>query len=182
MAAALNTEGFSVVSIEYRRIPGDPDASLDDVTAALVHPWAVPGKSTVGIGHSAGGHLLLAAIALHTTRLARVIGLAPVADFALARRLSLDHDAAETFAGARTDIDPCTLPVRATPVDIVHGDGDEKVPIKLSENYVKRHGTLHRIRNGTHFSLIDPQSRDWPSVMAVITHSAVAAHNHAELG
>src|SRR6187431_1132303 len=35
MAEAIADAGFTVVSTEYRRVPGDPDKTLEDVTVAL---------------------------------------------------------------------------------------------------------------------------------------------------
>lgn len=175
MAQALNAAGHSVVSIQYRRIPGDPDASVADVITGLTWPWALPGRGRIGIGHSAGGHLLLTALAHRDCNLTAAVCLAPVADFTRAHELALDGNAAREFAGERLDLDPCTLPVPQTPVLIVHGERDALVPIELSENYVRRHGVLQRLAHATHFSLIDPRSADWPAVTsAVLQHCAEA--------
>src|SRR5262245_64035659 len=49
MANALRDAGWDVASIEYRRQPGDPDAMVSDVAAAL----AVFDRPLVTIGYSA---------------------------------------------------------------------------------------------------------------------------------
>src|SRR5687767_5756925 len=85
MAAALRDLGWEVVSIEYRRVPGDPDATVSDVRAAL--SAAAP---DVIAGHSAGGHLALWAAA---TMGLKAVALAPVADLRLAEELNLDGGA-----------------------------------------------------------------------------------------
>jgi acetyl esterase/lipase len=175
LASALNGLGYSVVSLEYERTPGDPDAAMRDVAAGLTWPWNIPGTGRIGIGHSAGGHLLLTAIALGDCELTAAIGLAPVADFGYAHAENLDDDAARAFAGERRDLDPCTLPVPVTPVEILHGERDTLVPITLSEHYVQRHGVLHRLPNATHFSLIDPESPDWPTVTAAVSRHCAGA-------
>jgi acetyl esterase/lipase len=174
MSQAFHTLGYSVVSLEYERTPGDPDAAVADVMRGLTWPWDVPGTGRIGIGHSAGGHLLLTAIAQHPIELTAAICLAPVANFARAHELGLDDNAARDFAGDRIDLDPCTLPLPRTPVEILHGERDTLVPIELSEHYVRRHGILHRLAEGTHFSLIDPQSPEWTAVTAVVSRHSVA--------
>ena len=85
MSHALAAEGWSAAAIEYRRIPGDPDASLNDVRVALrVVPVELRGRHdgrVVVVGHSAGGHLALwAASVAPAAGLAGTVALAPVAD------------------------------------------------------------------------------------------------------
>src|SRR5262245_46383614 len=55
MAAALAAAGWTVAAIGYRRIPGEPDASVDDVRLALERlPARVPHHDgrVIAIGHS----------------------------------------------------------------------------------------------------------------------------------
>jgi acetyl esterase/lipase len=81
LANALRDEGRTVVSVEYRRQPGDPDASTADIRAALVAAAAVATGPVVVAGHSAGGHLALwAAAAAPAPGLVGTVALAPVAD------------------------------------------------------------------------------------------------------
>ena len=55
MAEAILRAGWTVASIEYRRIPGEPDETLHDVSAALVKLPAVlrHNGNVVLVGHSA---------------------------------------------------------------------------------------------------------------------------------
>lgn len=59
-AAALSALGYQVISLEYRRIPGNPDAMVADIDLAIKN---LPTDDFVLIGHSAGGHLALVACA-----------------------------------------------------------------------------------------------------------------------
>jgi acetyl esterase/lipase len=174
MAAALADAGWTVASVEYRRVPGRPEATLEDVAAALA---ALSGKiarhdgRVVPIGHSAGGHLVLWLAATHAEpRLAGVLALAPAADLRLADAMHLGDGAVLAFLGAdpatRADADPARLPSPTAAVTIVHGDLDETVPIAVSESYVRAHGATTLVCAGGygHYALIDPSSTAWPIV------------------
>ena len=54
LAQALARTGWRTHLVEYRRIPGNPDSTIDDIKLAL----DVVGDCIV-IGHSAGGHRAL---------------------------------------------------------------------------------------------------------------------------
>lgn len=157
MAAALADLGWPVFLPEYRRIPGDPWAMVEDVQAAI----ATVNRNVVVIGHSAGGHL---ALLVQPPQRIATIGLAPVADLTLARELDLDDGAVNEFAGAH-GLDAFQP---ATPdAVLLHGTDDPLVPISLSEAYVARHPAtrLVRVKGAGHFALIDPLSTAWPNVI-----------------
>src|SRR3954452_23212627 len=62
MAEAIAAAGWTVASAEYRRIPGEPDKTLSDVTDALSKLPSLTTRhngNVVLVGHSAGGHLVL---------------------------------------------------------------------------------------------------------------------------
>jgi acetyl esterase/lipase len=171
MANAIRDAGWDVASIEYRRQPGDPDAMVADVAAAL----GVFERPFITLGHSAGGHLVLwAAAAAGLERLAGTIALAPVGDLVLGQELALETDAVTAFLGTdaheRADIDPARLPSPSTPVVIVHGTADEIVPLSVAEAYVDRHPStrLVALDGIAHFAVIDPLSAAWPSVIAAL--------------
>lgn len=71
LAHALAAEGWTAATIEYRRLPGEPDATTADVVAAIDLLAAGADGALVErtdgrlvlIGHSAGGHLVLWAAA-----------------------------------------------------------------------------------------------------------------------
>jgi acetyl esterase/lipase len=177
MAAALAEAGWSNVVPEYRRVPGEPDAAVTDVRAAV---RALPGAPEVAgqfdgrvvlIGHSAGGHLVLQSAAAE--RVDGALGLAPVADLRLGEELELDGDAVRAFLGepaaGRPDLDPARLPAAECRIGLVHGREDDVVPLSLSESYWARHrGAQLFPVDGGHFGLIDPRSEMWPDVLAAL--------------
>lgn len=175
LCAAIADAGWTIATIEYRRIPGRPDVTVDDVRAALV---AVPTLTThhngriILIGHSAGGHLCLHAAASHASpAFIGVIALAPAADLQLVERLNLDDGAARDFLGVaaaeRPDLDPAQQSDIHVPTVIIHGIEDVIVPIAVSRAYVDAHPTtgLRSIERCGHFALIDPRSDAWAAVV-----------------
>lgn len=178
MAESLAAAGWTVAAAEYRRIPGEPDAMLEDVRCAVETLPEVVDRHDgrfVMIGHSAGGQLALwAASALPTPRLCGVLALAPVADLELACQWSLGDGAVTAFLGTppiqRPDVDPKRLPSPATRIEIVHGVQDSVVPLAISESYAARHTEtrLSHVQNCGHFQLIDPLSAAWPIVLKTL--------------
>ncbi|MCP2254496.1 Acetyl esterase/lipase [Prauserella aidingensis] len=173
LAAALREEGWPVVSVEYRRVPGEPDDLVGDVGSALAElPAQLGAREVVLAGHSAGGHLALwAASACPPAGLLGTVPLAPVADLMLAHRLGLGDGAVETFLGGapdeRPDLDPVRMAVPETPVTIVHG-AEDRLPVSVSESYVDRNpaAKLIVVPDAAHFEVIDPLSGAWPVVTA----------------
>ena len=174
MAVALAARGWTVAALEYRRIPGEPDATVGDVRAALI---GLPEKIAkhdgrlLVMGHSAGGHLTLwAAAERPTERMVGALALGPAADLKLAHDRNLGDGAAMAFLGVkaeqRADLDPKRMPSPQIPTTIVHGMQDEIVPIALAESYVESHpqARLLRLPDAGHFAVIDPLSAEWPSV------------------
>ena len=132
MAEAIAAAGWTVASTEYRRVPGEPDKTLQDVSDALVR---LPAKisrhngNVVLVGHSAGGHLVLwLTVARRTPQLIGTLALAPAADLQLAHELNLGDGATELFLGttpkSRPDVDPAQLPSPQIPTVVVQGDRD----------------------------------------------------------
>ena len=179
-ASALAGAGWQVASIEYRRIPGDPDAMVADIRAAITTlPAQFAGHSDqiIIIGHSAGGHLALWAAAQVDLgdQIAGVIALGAVSDLELAQQLDLDDGGVRDFLGCaakeRLDLDPMHL-LPVVPVINLHGKLDSLVPIALARNYLTAHVgddvTLIEIDDVAHFELIDPTSVAWPMVLAAV--------------
>ncbi len=176
LGEALSDLGWPVLSVEYRREPGDPDASTTDVRTALE---ALPDLVDVHagyvlVGHSAGGQLALwTAATLNPVRLRGVIALAPVADLLMADRMGLDGGAVQAFigSGVRNDLDPVHLPASIAPVSLIHGTRDSLVPISVTESYFAAHPTAHfiRVENSAHYELIDPLSDAFHDVTAELT-------------
>ena len=170
LAAHLADRGHLVVSLDYRRLPGDPDAAIADVRAALTalagEPW-LPARAVQAMGHSAGGHLVLLVAADPPGALQSAVALAPVASLMEADRRGLDGDAVRAFLGSdpstRPDLDPAQRPAPTIPVAIVHGQRDSTVPIELSTLYLdaldeQPRPTLVALAGTGHFELIDPRS------------------------
>jgi acetyl esterase/lipase len=176
LGEALADLGWPVVSLEYRREPGNPEVTTSDLRTALdslpdlvdVH------AGYVLIGHSAGGQLALwAAATLNPVRLRGVIALAPVADLLMADRLGLDEGAVQDFigSGVRNDLDPVHLPAPIAPVSLIHGTADARVPISISESYFSAHPTAHflRVEGAGHYELIDPLTEAWHTLTTELT-------------
>ncbi len=178
MAAALAASGWTVASLEYRRIPGDPDATVADVRSALsALPALIEGHDgdVVAIGHSAGGHLvLLAASRPPTPNLRGVLALAPVADLRLAQELSLGDGAVSAFLGtdsaARADLDPLHSPTPPIATTILQGADDTTVPATIAQSYAGAHPQvgLRVLRDCGHYAVIDPLSAAWAAVVEEI--------------
>lgn len=175
MSSALAAAGWTVLTLEYRRIPGDPDATLQDIAAALAAAPAVdaPGNGKILlVGHSAGGHLALwAAARCAVPALQGVLALAPAADLRLAHALQLGDGAVGKFLGTdpagRPDVDPMQLPAPAVAVTIVQGSLDEVVPPAVAASYCAAFPatSLVPLPDSGHFALIDPSSSAWPAIM-----------------
>jgi len=191
LAAALADAGFATANIEYRRLIGEPDAVVGDVMAALA---AAPGLAAGAhdgrmllIGHSAGGHLAMLAAGRYAadggdrrhadTPLVGTLALAPVAYLAVAAALGLDGDAVDSFlgsAGWRAELDPAVLPPPPTPVRVLHGGADARVPRAVAG--ACGFATLTDVgADCGHFELIDPESAVWPAVLAAVVELCASA-------
>jgi acetyl esterase/lipase len=176
MAATLAAAGWTVAALGYRRIPAQPDASVDDVVRALDRlPAQTPRHDgrVIAVGHSAGGHLVLLAASRQPSALTGVLALAPAADLRLAHELALGNGAVAAYLGddpaARGDLDPQRLPTPVAATMLLHGDEDTVVPLLVSESYLAAHPdiSLHPLNCG-HFALIDPYSAAWPDVVRAL--------------
>ncbi|CAB5074362.1 unannotated protein [freshwater metagenome] len=163
LAGALADAGYFVISLEYRRIPGNPDAMVADVAAAIA---AIPAESVTLIGHSAGGHLALWAAA-NVSKVRKVVALAPVSDLQMTEDLHLDEGAATDFLGCpastRTDLDPMYLEYGDVEVLVVQGDCDIRVPVEMNRKFAMHQPQVkYQEHPGIgHFEVIDPTSSIW---------------------
>jgi acetyl esterase/lipase len=174
MAVAIADAGWTIASIEYRRIPGNPDATLSDVSQAISRlPSLVKqhnGKAIV-IGHSAGGHLALWAAVKSAMSLVGSVALGPAADLQYGFDNKIGDGAVLAFLGsppaARSDVDPCVMPSPQIATTIIHGEQDVIAPIAMSENYLARHPhtRLVPVDHCGHFAVIDPLSSAWSRVI-----------------
>jgi acetyl esterase/lipase len=172
MAAELAAQGWTALSAEYRRIPGQPDLALGDLCRAIEQLPSLldaPCERLLVMGHSAGGHL---ALCLAASGLASgVLALAPVADLRLAEERRLGDGAVRAFLGgsaeSRPDLDPRRMSAPAIATTIIHGTDDVIVPLEIAESYASAHAQVRLVRQvgAGHFALIDPLSRAWPAVV-----------------
>ncbi len=176
LANAVRDAGWPIATVEYRRTPGRPGHSTDDVAAALGTPIPVPHKGIVLAGHSAGGHLALwVAASTAPAGLLRVVALAPVADLVLADELRLGGGAVRAFLGADpgafAELDPVRLPAPGVPTVLIQGERDDTVPPAVAESYRAAHPATELITlpGAGHYGLIDPLAAAWPTVLAALT-------------
>jgi acetyl esterase/lipase len=174
LAKALADSGWPVALIEYRRIIGNPDATLQDAQNAMAKLTEDFG-STILLGHSAGGHLALLVGSKFEVK--GVIALAPVTDLILSEELDLDEGAVSDFLGApaklRPDLNPIELSPLKTKVRIIHGSSDIRVPIQSSREYVSKMDinstNLLELENTGHFELIDTRSDSFSQICRELT-------------
>jgi 3-dehydroquinate dehydratase type II len=201
IAVDLTRRGWATWNIEYRRIGsgGGWPATVEDAARAidfvsdLAASFPIDVSTIITLGHSAGGHLALwmaartglgpnapGAIPQIIPRAA--VGLAPIAHLAAAHAAGIGDEAVEGFLHRAPAEDPETYaaadPAALLPMGvrqlIVHGDGDTRVPIALSEHYVGLAAdagdavVFHEIAGADHFSLIDPTHPAWRSIAAEI--------------
>ena len=186
LAVALAEAGWSSANVEYRRLgPGAYGPMLDDVAAARgslegFHP-------VVAVGHSAGGHLALWLGAEGLVDACVVLG--GVCDLAEAAQAELGERAVQEFLGGSSDevpeaylvADPAGRLPLGVPQVLVHGVGDDRVPLAHAQAYAGRAraaGDDCRVAeiDAGHFEPVDPRSRAWPDVLGAMesARSAVA--------
>jgi acetyl esterase/lipase len=179
MSSEIAEAGWTILTLEYRRVSGDPDVTLDDVlTAVTTLPARVARHNgqVILIGHSAGGHLVLwAAARCASLRLSvalqGVLALAPAADLQMAHAMDLGDGAVRRFLGQdpehRADVNPMCLAAPAVAVTILQGDDDEIVPPAVATSYCEAfpNTLLVSLPNCGHFALIDPVTSAWEIVL-----------------
>jgi acetyl esterase/lipase len=182
LAVALAAAGFLVATPEYRRVgPGGgggwPTTGEDVLRAATLLPGLLaevgqePGTLRV-VGHSAGGHLALW-LASQGLPIDRVVALAPVCDLRAATRLRLGSDATPALLGSADpdEADPMVLFDRRpdAAVTVVHGTGDDVVPVELSRGLVARHPWVGLVELPVdHFDVITPHGPAYDALLAAL--------------
>lgn len=171
-------------------------AAAADYLLTLAPRHALDLTRIVAIGHSAGGQLALwlagqshlpkdsplasAAGSLKAEvsgriPLAGAISLAGVNDLALGWRLDLGNNAAGTFLGGSPNevperyaaASPAALLPLGLPQVLIHGTADNRVPLRLSQEYAQAASAagdqvnLIELEGVDHFALIDPHSVAW---------------------
>lgn len=183
LARALADAGCLTCSIEYRRVPGEPNVMIGDVLlaiASLPGLLGFDGQAPLLVGHSAGGHLALVAASRLKEGIAGVLALAPVTDLHDAHARDLGSGAVAAFlggpAGSRPDLDPVRCPEPASPVTVIHGARDSIVPIAQAHALALAWPNACRIvvvDDAAHFELIDPTAQGWEVVAAEVEGQAL---------
>ncbi|MCL8023914.1 alpha/beta hydrolase family protein [Nocardioides bruguierae] len=194
LAPSLVDRGWATLVPEYRRVGngGGVPQTLDDVAAALelltddaaieaAVGAPLPLDTVVGIGHSAGGHLVTwAAGPGGPGVLTHVISQAGVLDLAGATRENLGGGAVTDFLGhafgdeqADEAVDPLSQVPLDVPVWCVHAGGDTTVPLTQSRAYVDAAtgagATAALVEvDGDHFTVIDPDSDAWARTLEIV--------------
>ncbi|MBS2535529.1 alpha/beta fold hydrolase [Catenulispora sp. NF23] len=211
LAEDLAERGFAAWNIDYRRVGdgGGGEAwrvTLDDVSASLDQLGALSADfpldtdRTALVGHSAGGHLALWLASEFQVRAAvSQAGVANLYD-AAHERLGvgsareglgvLDVPAAVEFLGGTPEevpdryaaTSPSALLPLETPLLLVHGDEDERVPISQSRNFAEAareagdQVELAEFAGMAHRAVLDPAHDSWARTLGflarVLTPSA----------
>jgi acetyl esterase/lipase len=186
LAVSLAEHGWAAWNVEYRRVGnggGDP-ATFDDVAAAIdaLHEQDLDLTRVLGLGHSAGGHLVTWAASRgrfprweSKVDLTGVVSQAGVLDLEAAFERNLGGGAVVAFLGHRPSPDDARLdPIRQVPLEIpvhcIHGADDAIVPISQSRDYVTAAGAAAGLTEvaGDHFTLIDPESDAWRQTLSIL--------------
>lgn len=189
LVPSLVAAGWATWAIEYRRTGAA--TTLPDVRAAVDLVAATPEVDLpvrVGLGHSAGGHLVTWAAA--GGGLTHVVAQAGVLDLAAADEQRLGDGAVERFLGhpygsspEDAAVDPLQQAPLLVPVWCVHGTSDDIVPLGQSGAYVAavraavaagRPAALAELVEvgGDHFAVIDPDSPAWSRTLAILDRLA----------
>jgi acetyl esterase/lipase len=193
MGHALATAGYMVAVPEYRRAGMTEEGwtgTFSDIAlaaeqvAGIARAHGADTSAVTWAGHSAGGHLALWAAARPglppgspwrgAFPASQLVSLAGCSSLRLCAEWNLGGGAVRSLMGGGPDevperyavADPAALPPPAVPVTMVHGTADEQVPVGMSRAFPA--GTLVEIPGAGHFDLIDPESRAWPEVLAVL--------------
>lgn len=160
---------------------------LDELSASV----PIDTSRIVVLGHSAGGHLALLlardrqeemdhSLKAHIGVLG-IIALAPICDLFEAYHRGLSNGAVREFL-ASDPVKSCSYFRQASPrhslplglpVTLIHGSEDKDVPFDITHQFYKdacptSEIDLIHLEHGNHFSLVNPESRDWREVSNAI--------------
>jgi acetyl esterase/lipase len=178
--------GQQIWLAEYRRIPGDPAATLADLRALDVRVRA-GGPVRAWVGHSAGGTLALWRACAADLPPVPVVALAPVVDLRRAAEERLGDGAVVDWMGGT----PAEVPERYAAVDpmarllagatgavggagevtVLHGDRDATVPVNQSTALADRAAPGVRVEvlaGAHHFDAFDLTSRAGAALVAAL--------------
>jgi acetyl esterase/lipase len=194
LARDLSARGWAAWNLEYRRLGdgGGWPATFEDVEAGiraartsnrvLLAPESASGGRSdasnrvllaplVAIGHSAGGQLALWAGARGLV--SHAVSQAGVTDLAEAARLELSRGVVHELLppDAYALASPAELLPLGVPQLLVHGEGDDIVPVELSRSYhaaaveAGDRVDLVTLSGVGHYEHLDPSSAAWRAVI-----------------
>ena len=177
VAGHLAAHGYLVWNVDYAPAGTPWPATLLDVAAAYDHGVRDPrvdSSRVAVVGHSAGGHLALwlASRSAGTpggapaVPPALVVGQAPVACLALGHEQGLGGGAVDLFVGGPpsqfpsryAEADPLALLPVTTRTVLIHGEGDDVVPLSQPQTYAAASQAQLLVVPGGHFEHLDPRS------------------------
>ncbi|MCX6450636.1 MAG: alpha/beta hydrolase [Actinobacteria bacterium] len=174
LAQALGDQGFEVELPEYKRMPGDPYLTLEDIKSILNRHTE---QDVIVVGFSAGGQFALL-LASNYPNIKGILAIAPVTDLIKTEELGLGENATKEWltqsASHYPDLDPNLCPSPAIPIIFLHGDLDLRVPLDLSVAYVEGRKSLGvdieliQINEIGHFEIIDPESIAFPEILKAL--------------
>lgn len=189
LCAALTARGVATANLEYRRVGnvgGGWPGTFADIRAAYqlllqsARKYGFDVRRVIVMGHSAGGQLALC-LAAHESGVKGVVSLAGVVDLHRAYALHLSNDAVVEFLGGTPtevadhyrEADPMNM-VIAVRQWLVHGTGDDTVPVSFSKDYVSakrkmgEDACVMEIAGAGHFDIVDPRSEAWKQIEKVV--------------
>jgi acetyl esterase/lipase len=192
IALDLADRGFAVWNLEYRRVgtvgggwPGtlqDVGAGIDHLATLVQSGEPIDLNRVTVVGHSAGGHLALWCALKDKVRgdgfqpkrvkISAAVGLAAVADLALAHELRCGNGAVADFLGGSPIEVPAryrsTSPAEILPIGVkqllIHGSIDVDVPVVISRRYAAAAAaagddvSFIELADAGHMDFIDPSS------------------------
>ena len=175
VAAHLAGLGYLVRNIDYRPASAPWPATLDDTRDGYGDVVRGGPASLVDLdrlavaGHSAGGHLALWLAARGVPRPQLVVAQAAVADLSLGARQGLGGGAVEALLGGVVSEERLAVadPMRLLPTGVrtvlVHGLGDDVVPVSQSHSFLAAataagDACTLETYDGGHYEHLDPAS------------------------
>jgi acetyl esterase/lipase len=169
LAAALAAAGFTIALAEYRRIPGDPMASMADLHHLYSHFFP---HNVVLVGFSAGGQLAIATTPFRF-QVSGILALAPVTDLIDSQERGCGEGAVNEWLGKSAieceEFDPIRMDPLDCPVFIIHGTNDDRVPVEHSRAYAHKHGAaLLEIADLGHLDLMAIQGESFEAIVQAL--------------
>ena len=174
LGVELAKAGHHIAIPEFRRIAGEPDLTISDLSLAL---QSLGARKLILIGYSSGGHLALI-VADNFPNVSKVIGLAPVTDLVESQIRELGRGAVLEWLGCdaseRADLDPMARPPIAAETIFIHGDQDERVPLEITESYIRQMESrgqeieLNILAGVSHFQMMELPSSTFEAILTVI--------------